>query len=123
MWISKDRYITIKTEFYDKIKQKLQKTLWAWDFEEVLPKIWRANKTEVRWHNGNTWTKMTTSSRQANPGIPRWFFQPNILKLTDKASMDLIEEMWGVYGKVLKLRDERDQLKTELEKLQKGGAK
>jgi Outer membrane lipoprotein-sorting protein len=121
VWVSKKRYLGLKTTFYDLRTRKLTKTLWTWNFVKVKPKVWRANKSEMKWHNGKTWTRMTISKRQSDPGIPRWFFQPQILKLTDGKSMKLLREMWKDWHRVEKLKKERDALKKKLAKLKKKG--
>jgi hypothetical protein len=123
LWISKDKYLSIKVEFYNSRTQKLEKTLWGWDYVEALPNIWRPNQSEMKWHNGNTWTRMSTQKRRPNPGIPPWFFQSNILKLTDSDSLKIIEEMWGVWARVEGLRKERDELKARVEAAKTGGAR
>jgi hypothetical protein len=123
LWISKKRYLALKIMFYTNRTGKHCKTLWSWDFVEAKPGAWRADKTEVRWHNGKTWTRMTTTKRQIEPGIPVWFFQPQILKLTDQKSMKLIREMWSDWHRVQKLKKERDQLKKQLAELRKKGGR
>jgi hypothetical protein len=121
LWIDKKRYIAIKGTFYDRRTGDLIKTLWSWKLNEIQPKIWRADASEMRWHNGKTWTRMTVSKRTPNPGIPRWFFQPQILKITDEEGGKLIREMWGVWHRVEKLRAEKEALAKELAALK--GAK
>lgn len=120
LWISKKRYLILKAMFYDRRTRKHTKTLWSWDFAEAKPNIWRANKSEMKWHNGKTWTRMTISKRQPDPGIPPWFFQPQILKLTGQKSMKLTREMWGIWYRVEKLKKERDAAKRELKTLRRG---
>ena len=125
LWISKDRYLTVRIDFYRTPKPKeVFKTLWAWDFKEVLPGIWRSDTIRMERQDRDCWTKMTTRTRRANPGIPAWFFQPNVLKITDEKGVALIEEMWSDYREIKKLEEEVEAARKELGALRKktGGA-
>lgn len=128
VWVSKDKYLIHKVNFYHRATGKLDKVFAASDFVEVMPGIWRANTStmtkvlsaaETR-EGYVSYTKMTTTKRRPLPGIPPWFFNTNALKVTDDKGLALIEEMWAIHGENEKLKKEIAELTAQRDALKAG---
>jgi len=78
-WLDKERYIPLKTEFYDRKKSHL-KTLIFSDYQEYLGAYWRANKMEIVNHQNGKSTELTFTNYRFRTGLTDADFNQNSLK-------------------------------------------
>ena len=119
-WVEKKRWLVLKVDFYAKRNRKRDKTLWLWDYVEAKPGVWRSNQSLMKYVSGKSWTRISVTKRKVNPGIPPWFFQPRVLRLTDAKSMRLVREMWSLWREVRALQNKVRDKKSELETIRSG---
>jgi len=78
-WIDKDRFIALKTVFYDR-KNALLKTMLFKDYQQYLDKYWRANEMFVENHQTGKSTVLRFSNYQFQNGFTDRDFDKNTLK-------------------------------------------
>lgn len=78
-WIEQDRYLALKTEFYDR-KGSLLKTLTASDYKQYLNKFWRAHTLDMINHQSGKSTTLAFSDYQFQTGLKSSDFSKNSLK-------------------------------------------
>ncbi len=79
IWIRKDIYFSVKTEFYDK-RGNLAKLGTNEDFENIEGNIWRSKKGTTESLKRKTKTIMATTSRDTKGSLEESFFSQNNLK-------------------------------------------
>jgi outer membrane lipoprotein-sorting protein len=78
-WIEKDRYIPLKTEFYDR-KNTLLKTLEFKDYKQYLNQYWRANELLMTNHQSGKNTSLVSENYHFRSGLTARDFDQNTLK-------------------------------------------
>lgn len=78
-WIDKERYIPLKTDFYDR-KNTLLKTLEVSGYKQYLDKHWRAGTMQMNNHQTGKSTTLTFKDYQFKTGLSDKDFKKNVLK-------------------------------------------
>jgi hypothetical protein len=78
-WIEKDRYIPLKTEFYDR-KNTLLKTLELKGYKQYLKKYWRADEMLMTNHQTGKSTSLLSENFRFRSGLTDRDFDQNTLK-------------------------------------------
>ncbi len=79
VWIDKEAYRTIRTDFYDR-KNSLLKTLKMKHYKKYLDKFWRASTMEMVNHQSGKSTILTWKNYRFNTGLSDQDFNKNALK-------------------------------------------
>jgi len=79
IWIEKDRYIPLKTEFYDR-KNALLKTLEFKGYQQYLNQYWRADELAMTNHQSGKSTRLLLENLQFRSGLTNRDFDQNTLK-------------------------------------------
>ena len=79
VWVDKEHYYPVKTEFYDR-KNSLLKTLEFSDYKQYLGKYWRADKMHVHNHQTGKSTTLSWQNYQFGTGLSSRDFDRNSLK-------------------------------------------
>ena len=78
-WIEQDRYIVLKTEFYDR-KNALLKTLTSSNYQQYLGKFWRPDTLDMVNHQSGKSTTLAFSGYEFQTGLKSKDFSKNALK-------------------------------------------
>lgn len=79
VWVDAERYIPLKTEFYDR-KDSLLKTLTFSGYQQYLDQYWRADEMHMVNHQKGKETTLTWSNYRFNTGLKDKDFNKNALK-------------------------------------------
>ena len=79
VWIDKEIYMIVKTEYYDR-KDALLKTLTLHDYKQYLNQYWRADRLEMINHLTKKDTTLLWSNYQFKTGLTSRNFDKNTLK-------------------------------------------
>lgn len=79
IWIEKDRYIPLKTEFYDR-KNALLKTLEFKGYKQYLNQFWRAGELLMINHQSGKSTRLLSENFRFRSGLTDRDFDQNTLK-------------------------------------------
>jgi len=79
VWLEKDRYVVLKTEFYDR-KGSLLKTLKPTNYKQYDGRFWRASKQEMVNHRTGKSTVLEFSNYDFNTGLRSADFSKNAIK-------------------------------------------
>ena len=75
LWINKDNYLTMKTEFYDR-RNKLSI---SGGFEEISEGVWRSNEIIMEQHRRKSKTELETNSRDITSDLSDSLFDTQSL--------------------------------------------
>jgi outer membrane lipoprotein-sorting protein len=78
-WVNKDRYVSEKTEFYDR-KNDLLKTLTNNEYKQYLDKYWRPNEMLMINHQTGKSTTLSWENYKFQTGLSDKDFSRNSLK-------------------------------------------
>ena len=79
LWLDKERYVPLKTEFYDR-KNSLLKTLTYHDYKQYLDKHWRPDETRMINHQTGKSTSLVSAAIRFKTGLEDGDFNQTALQ-------------------------------------------